>query len=435
MCQYQGPGPACNGKPLARGITEQEKQEILDIQNKLRSKIATGKERRGKPGPQPGASNMKIMVWDEELSRIAQRHADQCKFAHDCSDCRKTSRFGVGQNLYIYKQTLKAPPNDWTKAVTDWYDEVALFNNKDVEPFKFSSPTGHFTQVVWAKTDKVGCGVTTYKDGQWFATLYTCNYGPNGNFIRGQMYKQGGACLDCEDSEYCSTEYPGLCVSGDVNSLRNVSRPDSSSSSKKTTTLSPTKKPTTTTTTRRPVPTTRRPATTTSASRRVRPKSFEISGNNLEVNKNTDEDKNDILFTCEFSNNERLCNTKDRGKTWRTVAEGGNQFSEVELKKNEKAEFFFKKLISPPASHLACLDFRFKKHASDKSENLLTVLAWPFRGKPGKVTIKQESPDKNTWVRAQVTFKNVDRDFLLMFRARGPRSRRASLLLAIDSVI
>ena len=46
------------------------------------------------------------------------------------------------------------------------------------------------------------------------------------------------------------------------------------------------------------------------------------------------------------------------------MAEGGNQFSEVELKKNEKAEFFFKKLISPPASHLACLDFRFKKHAS-----------------------------------------------------------------------
>ena len=31
-------------------------------------------------------------VWDEELSRIAQRHADQCTFAHDCSSCRKTDR-------------------------------------------------------------------------------------------------------------------------------------------------------------------------------------------------------------------------------------------------------------------------------------------------------------------------------------------------------
>lgn len=65
------------------------------------------------------------------------------------------ARFGVGQNLYIYKQTLKAPANDWTAAVTDWYDEVALFRNKDVQPFAFSTATGHYTQVVWSTTDKV----------------------------------------------------------------------------------------------------------------------------------------------------------------------------------------------------------------------------------------------------------------------------------------
>ena len=33
-----------------------------------------------------------VQIWDEELARIAQRHADQCKFAHDCASCRKTSR-------------------------------------------------------------------------------------------------------------------------------------------------------------------------------------------------------------------------------------------------------------------------------------------------------------------------------------------------------
>ena len=72
---------------------------------------------------------------------------------------------------------------------------------------------------------------------------------------------------------------------------------------------------------------------------------------------------------------------------------------------------------------------------SDGSSNQLTVLAWPYRGKPGKVSISQESPDRDTWVRAQVTFKNVDRDFLLMFRARGPRARAASLTLAVDRVV
>ena len=67
------------------------------------------------------------------------------------------------------------------------------------------------------------------------------------------------------------------------------------------------------------------------------------------------------------------------------------------------------------------------------SKSRLTVLAWPNRGKPGKVTIKEDSPDSTTWVRAQVTFKNVDRPFLLMMRARGPRGGRLSL--AVDSVL
>ena len=95
--------------------------------------------------------------------------------------------------------------------MTDWYDEVEIFSNKHVEPFKFSTPTGHYTQVVWADTDKVGCGATSYRDGKWFATLYTCNYGPNGNFIRGQMYADGAACSQCSSGSSCSSQYPGLC--------------------------------------------------------------------------------------------------------------------------------------------------------------------------------------------------------------------------------
>ena len=120
-------------------------------------------------------------------------------------------RFGVGQNLYIFKQTQSRAENDWDKAVTDWYDEVELFSADHVEPFKFSSPTGHFTQAVWADTDKVGCGASSYRDGKWFATLYTCNYGPNGNFIRGEMYKQAPACSACPAGTSCSKQFPGLC--------------------------------------------------------------------------------------------------------------------------------------------------------------------------------------------------------------------------------
>jgi len=466
MCQYKGAGPACNGQPLARGVSKQEIQQILEVHNRYRAVIARGEERRGKPGPQPPAADMKRMIWDEELSIIAQRHADQCKFAHDCSDCRKTSRFGVGQNLYIYKQTLAPPDNDWDKAVTDWYEEVTLFSKKHVEPFKFSSPTGHYTALVWANTDKVGCGATSYKNGRWFSTLYTCNYGPNGNFINGQMYKQGPACSACEKGEQCSTSFPGLCESS---KLSGPKRNTTIATEKPTKQLKPvkttkaTKKPatapsrniiqvttrkpvttrrTTTTTTRRPR-TSRRPSTTRATTKRIATRNTtkkpKISTTVRAVtttssNRNRFSPAKNNLFDCTFDNNEESCNMRNKGKTWEQKQRFGNQYHEIELFNKEKAEFFFTKLISPPSSKLACLDFRYKKFSTAGERHILTVLAWPNRGKPGKVSIHQDSPDRNTWVRAQVTFKKVDRDFLLMFRALGPKGSQGSLILALDDV-
>ena len=34
-----------------------------------------------------------LQAWDTELASIAQMHADQCKFEHDCTGCRKTERY------------------------------------------------------------------------------------------------------------------------------------------------------------------------------------------------------------------------------------------------------------------------------------------------------------------------------------------------------
>ena len=65
--------------------------------------------------------------------------------------------------------------------------------------------------MLWSNTNKVGCGLTEYKDGKWFAKLYTCDYAPAGNFINGQMYKIGKACSSCPKNMRCSNEYPGLC--------------------------------------------------------------------------------------------------------------------------------------------------------------------------------------------------------------------------------
>ncbi len=44
----------------------------------------------------------------------------------------------------------------------------------------------------------------------------------------------------------------------------------------------------------------------------------------------------------------------------------------------------------------------FELYFLDGGKSPLQVLAWPYRGRPGKVNIQRDSPDSNTWIRAQV---------------------------------
>jgi hypothetical protein len=76
---------------------------------------------------------------------------------------------------------------------------------------RFNSGTGHYTQVVWADTYKVGCGFTAYQASNgWYNKYYVCNYGLGGNIIGGSMYKKGAACTQCPAAaSHCNN---GLCV-------------------------------------------------------------------------------------------------------------------------------------------------------------------------------------------------------------------------------
>lgn len=202
MCKYQD-NSGC--EKLSRGVSQAEIDEIITTHNILRQKVANGQEAN-----QPSAANMKQMKWNDELAAIAQRWADQCTFGHD--ENRNTQTFPyVGQNVAIAWSS--AETNNLAEfknsAIDPWYGEVSDFSPNNIDPFVFSTDTGHYTQVVWAESTDVGCGYAYYlSDGQ-YTKLYVCNYGPGGNVISTSMYKQGQSCSECTDG--CSTAYPGLC--------------------------------------------------------------------------------------------------------------------------------------------------------------------------------------------------------------------------------
>jgi hypothetical protein len=74
---------------------------------------------------------------------------------------------------------------------------------------------GHYTQLVWADTYLVGCGVASFKDppsvqSPRYNLLIACNYGPGGNFVGSPVYKQGKAGTACPVGTKATSQ--GLCA-------------------------------------------------------------------------------------------------------------------------------------------------------------------------------------------------------------------------------
>merc|ERR1719446_271535 len=213
MTVYPGPADECGYELKFTGLDEATKKTLLDKHNELRQKVASG----GEAG-QPGAANMRKLVWDDELATIAQRWTSQCIFEHDkVRDlCDGTV---VGQNAYqsgtdyeYYDYNVNPEIGD---AVQSWYDEVTNpgFSSANINPFVFDEGYGHYTAVVWADTDRVGCGRVYYEDTDgWFKHLVVCNYAIAANLVGGVMYEEGDKCSNCPDGYSCDATFDGLCA-------------------------------------------------------------------------------------------------------------------------------------------------------------------------------------------------------------------------------
>jgi hypothetical protein len=111
------------------------------------------------------------LAWSGEVAAVAQAYAENCMFAHSGGQ--------YGEN--IYAGTAQATPD---AVVTSWASEVS---NYTYASNSCSDVCGHYTQVVWRDSAKLGCGVANCSEnspfggGDW--QLWVCNYDPPGNFV------------------------------------------------------------------------------------------------------------------------------------------------------------------------------------------------------------------------------------------------------------
>ncbi|XP_043287979.1 venom allergen 5-like [Venturia canescens] len=189
LCIYPflKPSPAC-GKIISSGLTQKEVDGIVALHNKLRKKVASGQEKRGHPGPQPGAKHMPDLTWSNDLTAVAQTWALQCINKHDA--CKNLPQYYVGQNL---NWGSAGGPYDipLSMLVQVWYDEVKHVNPKIVKKYHLKKEYAHYTQMVWAKTTEIGCGLVRYtrNNGEDYEIFLVCNYGPGGNVDTEPMYE------------------------------------------------------------------------------------------------------------------------------------------------------------------------------------------------------------------------------------------------------
>jgi len=125
------------------------------------------------------AKGLAPLVWDEDLEAIARAWGATCTDNDppaglvDHNDGRSdTYPEYVGENIYASSAQSSGPA-----AVAAWMSEEADY---DYESNSCNAVCGHYTQVVWAATTKVGCAIADCPSLQ-YGWGVVCNYAPGGN--------------------------------------------------------------------------------------------------------------------------------------------------------------------------------------------------------------------------------------------------------------
>lgn len=176
-------------------LAQEAAQQILNEHNCVRSRY-----------------NSASLQWDWDLAADAQVHADRCGFWHS-SEIGKLPA-GQGENLSI---------NTGSVGTQGWINEESSYDCPSGNCRQ--PPCGHWTQMIWNDTERVGCAIqkcvngTVTKEGApagWVgAELLVCRYAPPGNY-RGQAAVGSTQCDAGAKNSGCgdSSRFPRVPTNG-----------------------------------------------------------------------------------------------------------------------------------------------------------------------------------------------------------------------------
>ncbi|KAF6199466.1 hypothetical protein GE061_007492 [Apolygus lucorum] len=188
---------------------------MLTLHNRVRQDLASGNF------SWPPASDMRLMVWDQELESLAQQSlalwlSTSCTLSP--SECFWTTPIKqFAQNYAVAGYPGRAPN------IEDIFDSWTIFGStKSMENPSFWKS---FSNVMSASSFKLGCGQTVLEERNHHARFVLCYYDPGSisqidDVIIDEsfLYKRGVPCSECPYGTACnaSSIYPNLCAIDDT---------------------------------------------------------------------------------------------------------------------------------------------------------------------------------------------------------------------------
>lgn len=124
------------------------------------------------PAPDPP---LPALVWDDALASVAQSWAERCVFEH--------SGNAYGENIAFFSGDASTPQD----VVDGWASEAADYDYA-ANACAAGAQCGHYTQIVWRDTERVGCGAASCRMLNSEGLFWVCNYDPPGNFVGERPY-------------------------------------------------------------------------------------------------------------------------------------------------------------------------------------------------------------------------------------------------------
>ena len=116
------------------------------------------------------------LIWDTALGNSAARYAQQMALTNRFQHSDRKARRGVGENLWMGTRGVFSVE----RMVSDWASERRMFRAGIFPAVSRTgnwADVGHYTQIVWPTTTRVGCALATTSRADYLV----CHYSPAGN--------------------------------------------------------------------------------------------------------------------------------------------------------------------------------------------------------------------------------------------------------------